>query len=100
MSIPNEAIEAAADAMQQYAITEDRDGYAKAAVEAAAPFLRAQALEDAADAITWVKPEKSPCESFEACCGSEASCDAMRPSAYAVGGDWLRARAVTERGQG
>jgi len=60
----------------------------------------AKALEEAADALVWVRPDKSPCESFEGCCGSEASCDAMRPSTSVVGENWLRARAAAVRGEG
>jgi hypothetical protein len=43
--IPDEAVEAATDAMQQFALTEDRDGlqawdaYARKALEAAAPHM-------------------------------------------------------------
>jgi hypothetical protein len=43
--IPAEAVEAATDAMQQFALVEDRDGlqsweaYAKLALEAAAPHM-------------------------------------------------------------
>lgn len=54
---------------------------------------QAEALREAADELTWVRPEKSPCREPEACCGSEASCDAMQPSTSVVGPSWLRARA-------
>lgn len=95
--IPKEAVEAALEAWCDTPVGGDA---LMNALEAAAPYLRAQALEDAADVLTWVRPEKSPCESFEACCGSEANCDAMRPSTSVVGEHWLRARAVAERGEG
>ena len=49
--IPEEAIEAATDALQQFALNEDRDGlqawdaYARAAIEAAVPRLLSNAWE-------------------------------------------------------
>ena len=49
--IPEAAVEAATDALQQFALTKDRDGlqawdaYARAALEAAAPYLQSAAWE-------------------------------------------------------
>ena len=57
---------------------------------------KAEALEEAAKDLDWVKPEAA-CEDAEACCGSAASCDVMRPSSYVVGPDWLRKRAADLR---
>ena len=57
MSISDEAVEAAADRMQQFCLAHDRDGvqpwttYARAALEAAAPYIAAAALREAADAF-------------------------------------------------
>jgi len=57
-----------------------------------------KALRDAADALVWVRPAKSPCgESIPECCGEERYCDAMRPSVSVVGEQWLRDRADTYR---
>lgn len=46
------------------------------------------------DDLTWKRPERSPCgpeAQIEACCGSEASCDAMNPSILVCGADRIRA---------
>lgn len=55
--------------------------------------IKAQALREYADTLDWVRPKRSPCEHPEACCGSEASCDAMQPTINVVGAVSLRARA-------
>ena len=55
--IPVEAVEAARDAMQQFALIEDRDGlqswdaYARLALEAAAPHMLAVAWDEGWDAF-------------------------------------------------
>jgi hypothetical protein len=108
MIIPDEAIEAAArsiylsvrrtnlDTLPWDTIPEDWQAYyrdsARAALEAAGPFIAAQSLRDAAEELDWVKPE-APCEDAESCCGSGESCDAMRPIRRVVGTSWLRGRA-------
>jgi len=61
---------------------------------------KAEALEDLAKELEWVKPESSPCGDTESCCGSESSCDAMRPSVFVTGPASLRARAAAVRGEG
>lgn len=46
-----------------------------------------------ADALTWKRPKHSPCGNdaqIEACCGREASCDAMNPSVRVVGAPDIR----------
>jgi len=120
MNISNEAVEAAAKAVYRGHPIYDEEagtiiGYktwemteptyqeavlkdARTALEAAAPFIRAEALEDLAKELEWVKPESSPCGDTEACCGSESSCDAMRPSVFVTGPASIRARAAAERG--
>lgn len=112
MTVSNEAVNAAAEYLPHSTdcqVRPERDctcwqyrvDLMRAALEAAAPLIQAQALEDAADKITWTRPEKSPCTEFEACCGTEEFCDAMTsPSVSVVGPDWLRARAAALRGQG
>lgn len=72
---------------------ERNDALVTAALEAAAPFLRAQALEDAADELRklqYVKP------------GTDGRDEYERMLAIRRGDTdaWLTARAVTERGQG
>jgi len=58
----------------------------------------AQALEDYAAELDWVRPEVSPCApNFEGCCGSEESCDAMQPFTRVVGAASLRKRAAQLR---
>lgn len=50
MTISNEAVEAAAKAYRDEFPYDENEGYiVKLALEAAAPFIRAQALEEAAD---------------------------------------------------
>lgn len=60
---------------------------------------RAQGARDAllaaADELVWVRPKVCPCTNPEACCGSESSCDAMRPHSKVVGEQWLRDRATS-----
>lgn len=79
MTVPDEAIEAAHRAVLEYKSTRGIDNQRnamRAALEAAAPYLRAQALEDAAAEVDEGVP-------------------AYGQGEYA---DWLRARAVAERG--
>lgn len=50
-----------------------------------------QRVEALADSLVWRRPERSPCgPDFSACCGSEANCDAMRPSVKVVGEAQIR----------
>lgn len=90
MTISDEAIEVVARALRaHYAIEnegvedyplDEYDCCARAALEAAAPFIRADALEEAAEAAVKLcdhKPGQAPCW-----------CDAA---------DWLRARAAEMR---
>ena len=53
-------------------------------------------VEALADRLTWKRPEKSPCEYIEECCGSEANCDAMQPSVAVVGDTTIRAALAGE----
>jgi hypothetical protein len=48
---------------------------------------KVEAVRRLADSMLWVRPDACPCESPEACCGSEDSCDAMQPSVKVVGRD-------------
>jgi hypothetical protein len=106
--IPEQAIEAAANAISQSSgmrfdgfwsrvedlEPEDREyalAEARAALVAAAPFIRAQALEYAAEAIDWIRPETGP--GINITPYREGRNDALTSAAT-----WLRARAVTERG--
>lgn len=84
--IPQEAICAAVEAVRNetYGASYSRD-LVRIALEAAAPFLRAQALEDAADDIN-----AGSCDSNY----SPEACETCR----AV--ETLRDSAATERGQG
>ena len=56
MSISDEAVEAAADRMQQFCLAHDRDGvqpwttYARAALEAAAPYMLEEVERELTDA--------------------------------------------------
>jgi len=44
-----------------------------------------QRVRDLAESLKWKRPEISPCAPQFACCGTEAFCDAMKPSSRAVG---------------
>ncbi|MGZ4518896.1 MAG: hypothetical protein ACXVX9_12210 [Mycobacteriaceae bacterium] len=66
---------------------------AERAADAVWPIAQAEALRDYASELDWKQPEKCPCATPEACCGSEESCDAMQPTTRVVGAINLRARA-------
>lgn len=60
---------------------------------------QAGALREAADELTWVRPEVSPCGDTDSCCGSVESCDAMQPSLPVVSATWLQNRAASIEGE-
>ncbi len=78
--IPDEAVKAAALAMAPVAKGLEATILAQAALTAAAPFLRAQALEDAADVLA-----------------RSTVRDPLGKATFENYAEWLRARAVTER---
>lgn len=81
--IPEQALKAAAKAMAPVVKELEATLLARAALEAAAPFLRAQALEDAADEFSARLPDGT---------GNGRAYNSYRVA------ELLRARAVTERG--
>ena len=86
--IPQEAIEAARAAIRKESMKihgwgESENAVARAALEAAAPFLRAQALEEAADEFHSRLPDGT---------GNGRAYNSYRVA------ELLKARAVTERG--
>jgi hypothetical protein len=94
--IPNEAVEAAVQTYHEEIGDCTIKDAMRAALTAAAPFLRAQALEDAADELD--RLNKIGAARSDSCTAEEKS--DYRAYAEFDGGhsDWLRARAVTERG--
>lgn len=66
-----------------------------AAVEHVARKRLAEAFEAFAATLDWHRPAVSPCAPDFICCGSEGSCDAMRPSVSVVGALSVREYAAT-----
>ena len=48
-------------------------------------------VEALVERLTWKRPDVCPCVNPEECCGSEESCDAMRPMTRIVSADTIRA---------
>lgn len=103
MNIPQEAIEAAKAAIRKESMKihgwgESENAVTRAALEAAAPFLRAQALEDAADELAAQRDatnhELTP-EDGESVRDHNDGRFLGKTVAFRL----LRARAATERGQ-
>ena len=94
--IPKEAIEAAHAAICEESLKDCLDpdwrGKCVRAIEAAAPYLRAQALVDAAAAIEALRPEMGPGINI-------TQYREGRNDAFVRAVDVCTARAVTERGE-